>query len=282
MYDAKAVVINSNVFVGGGSTIKGEEHTVLKYNSRNNEWEILPLCPVSCFGLIGFRNLPVVVGGLIDGQMFSNKLYQYDENTWKEPSIPPMITARHSLTAIGYQDNIITCGGKIQRRATGDISDIVEVYTSTSNSWFLSYKLPFLAFSMTSTIIGNKLYLLGGYDDFISTNKCIYANIDSLVTSSCTGSSPWMKLPNITQLRSTAASMGGCLMAIGGQTKLGSAKVCMYFKRNWVALTELLKNDSCIVPAVAQLETGEILILGGANSKFEPQVSVYKCHISYS
>ena len=296
MYYAQAVVMErtegsrsvDTVYLGGGCT-KGQVHdnTVFTYNTALDKWGNLPPCPVTNFGLTKFSGKVVAVGGITSTKSTSNVVYSFDEDVkdWKI-MLPAMHTARHSLTAIGFASNLFACGGK---DASG-ISDSVEVFSRNMNQWYRSQPLPFPCYNMSSTVIHGYCYLLGGYDQFTFTDKVVYASLASLLDAATTpgGSKPkdkslWKNLHNIPSNCAAAASLGGCLLAVGGIRTFGSAKMCIYsqLKRSWVKLTDL-GHDAYLGPAVAELANGKLLIIGGATSNVEPKASVYKGKIVYN
>ena len=269
MYDAKAVVVDSRVYIGGGVTLRGEENRFLCYNSLNNEWKELARCPVSSYGLTLFQEHLIAVGGIAEEKL-SDVLYEY-ENEWKQADIPHLLTARHSLVAVSHDDFLITCGGK-----GAEVCNIVEVYSSNSKTWFPSCPLPHPAYNLSCTVINEQLFILGGFSKMSQmNNKVFYTDLKSLTSPSST----WAKIPNIPLSRCTAANLGGCLAAIGGQ-KSNKTKIHVYSElvKNWLPYNSVLKRrDSFIAPAVAELETGELLLFGGANSHFEPQETAFRC-----
>ena len=288
MYHAHAVVVGNAIYTGGGCT-KGSDDIVFKYEPQLDEWECLPSCPVTYFGLAKLEDRLVALGGITASKGISNAVYSFDVDaqTW-ENTIPSMPTARHSLTAISFQLNLIACGGK---DATG-ISNSVEVFQLEAGQWHHAHPLPFPCYHMSATVIHGFCYLLGGFDQYAFTDKVVYAALPSLLENSASHNSkskhapksPWHSLHSIRYSCATAANLGGCLLAIGGVRAIGSAKVCIYsqLRNAWVKLTNLLDRDAYLGPAVAELPKGELLIIGGAKSNLDPQTSVYKGHIYYS
>ena len=289
MYHAHAVVVESTgtVYVGGGSTTNKEhDDTIFKYQD-SKDWDQLPPCPVTSFGLAAFGNSIVTVGGRIPGvkEGVLNHVYTYDESNGKTPwkgTIPNMPTARHSLTVLSHDFNLYACGGKNARETL----DTVEIFKSVDKQWITTAPLPFPCHSMSCTVIHSSCYLLGGYDQYSFTNSVLYASLTSLIEV-VSGSQKehkdiWRKLPSVKDNCATAASFGGCLLAIGG---FGSSFVKIYsplnLRREWVKLTKLPEHV-LIRPAVADLPDGNLLVIGGAVAKtLKPQTSVTVGRIVY-
>lgn len=283
MYHAQALVIGSNVYTGGGCT-KDDSNTVFVYDIDVNSWKSLPSCPVRYFGLAKLDERLVALGGITQSSGISEKVYTFDQKSqqWNS-TLPSMLTARHSLTAIGFESNLFACGGK---DACG-VSDTVEVLKAGSSQWYKTYPLSFPCYHMSYTIIHGFCYMLGGFDQHAFTDKVIFISLTTLLDGTAVASKSrghqWHSLHNIRYTCAAAANVGGCLLAIGGGRTFGNAKVCIYcqLKKAWVKLTDLMNVHAYVGPAVAELPNGELLVIGGATSNFEPQTTVYKGSISY-
>ena len=286
MYQACAVAINTAVCVGGGCT-KGFDDIIFKYNLQLDCWNGLTPCPVTSFGLAQLDGELVAIGGIKSSSEISNAVYNFDEDTqkWKR-AFPALPTARHSLTAVSFQSNLIACGGK---DANG-VSDKVELFQLQSFQWTESCRLPIPCYHMSATIIRGSCYLLGGFDSYAFTDKVIYIPLASLLENSRPSSntdvrrkSAWFNLHSIRYCCAAAANIGGCLLAVGGVGAVGSPKVCIFsqLQNSWRKLTDLYNRNAYVSPAVAELSNGEILIIGGAKSNYEPQTSVYRGMIHY-
>ena len=65
MYNARSVVIEDVVYVGGGYTAEedGLNNVVVKYITKDNAWVVLPPRTVTQFGLAAINGKPVTIGG---------------------------------------------------------------------------------------------------------------------------------------------------------------------------------------------------------------------------
>ena len=283
MYHAHTVVMKDLVYTGGGCSREQDANTVFRYDLTLETWDHLPPCPVSSFGLAKYFDKVLAIGGITSAKGISNAVYDFDEQSQKwESTIPPMLTARHSLTAVSYLNSLIACGGN---DANG-VSNAVEVFKPGTSQWYKSSPLPFPCYHMSSTIIHGSCYMLGGFDQHAFTDKVLCAQIADLLeppalatTSNPKNKSHWYHFRTVRYTCTAAANLGGCLLSIGGR----AAKVYMYsqMKNTWSKLTDLPKDGAYLGPAVAELPTGELLLIGGATSKLEPQSTVYKGIISY-
>lgn len=284
MYNSHAIVVENKVYVGGGCTKDREkDDTIFVYNVTDNFWSPLPPCPVTFFGLALIYDQIATVGGRTTNRGITNLVYAYDDDSkpeWK-PLVPPMPTARHSLTVVSHSSNVFACGG---RDAEG-ISKAVEVFIASDGQWFVTYPLPYPFYQMSSTIIHGTCYLLGGYDQFAFTDKVVYASLSVLVEGATNRreQSAWKSLPSIRYNCATAANLGGCLLAIGGSRMLGGSRIDIFsqVKKAWLRLTDLTGRDAYFAPIIAELPSGRLLIIGGATSNLQPRTSMYLAKIVY-
>ena len=281
MYHAQALVIGNTVYTGGGCTDDQNCNIVFGYDIELDSWKSLPPCPVRYFGLAELEERLVALGGITHSSGISDIVYTFDQRSqqWNS-TLPNMLTARHSLTAIGFGSNLFACGGKDAWR----VSDTVEVLKAGSSQWCKTHPLPFPCCHMSYAIIHGVCYMLGGFDRHAFTDKVVYVSLTTLLDGVEKSGSicQWNKLHNIRYTCAAAANVGGCLLAIGGGRTFGNAKVCIYcqLRKAWVKLTDLMNVHAYVGPAVAELPNGELLVIGGATSSFEPQTTVYKGSIS--
>ncbi len=285
MYNAHAIVVETKVYVGGGCTKeKKNDSTIFIYDVTNNFWSPLPPCPVTFFGLALIDHQIATVGGrIVATKGITNLVYTYSDDSKPEwqPIVPPMPTARHSLTVVSHASNVFACGG----RDGEGISKAVEVFITHEGKWSSTHPLPYPFYQMSSTVIHGTCYLLGGYDQFAFTDKVVYASLSSLLEGA-TGShehSAWKSLAPIRYNCASAANCGGCLLAVGGSRMFGGSRINVYsqVQKKWVSLMDLAGRDACFAPIVAELPTGKLLVIGGATSNLEPRGSVYLAKIVY-
>ena len=87
---------------------------------------------------------------------------------WTHP-YPPMTTPRRSPAVATYGDRLVVAGGY-----GGDVGTLatVEVLNTTSHQWLSASPLPMRRGYMTSAIVNQELFLLGGGTDHGST-RCV-------------------------------------------------------------------------------------------------------------
>jgi hypothetical protein len=267
-YYPEAIVLNEKVYVGAGISSSFGSDAVIVYNIPNDEWSLLPEYECYWFGMTSLDNNLVVVGGVIQGsQHRTNQLGTWNEelNCWMH-TLPAMPTARSGPTVVTYKNRwILVAGGFDIDNAHHSTVEILDTLTSY---WYRASPLPDRQYKMSSSIIGNMWYLLGGYSSAQST-QCICVCIDALIYDAVfqtPSSQPWQAMPNTPVLKSTALGLNGALLAIGGEY---CSHIHLYKPscNRWVKVGELTSvrtECACIV-----LPNGELFIAGGASSCLE-------------
>ena len=188
----QSIVIGGAVFVAASNS-----QDVLRYESRSDQWSVLPSCPVLGFGLGQLSGKLVTVGGW-DGIGGVNRVYTYVQETQQwEKSIPPMPTPHWWPTVITYNSSIAVCGGVGGER-------VVEVFNSEAAQWRTAAPLPVACECMQLTIINDTCYLGGG--GLRSSRSIMCASLPSLFQSSspheqqtsAQQQSVWTVLPDMT------------------------------------------------------------------------------------
>ncbi len=279
MRSAQAVLVGGKVYVGGSDTYTlDNDHLLFEYDRRRDGWATLPSCPVRWFGLGQFKGHIITVGGRARGRDTASKLYRYKEDslTWEE-YLHPKPTASMFLSVITTQSAIIACGGRYSRR---QLCKTVEVYTDETDQWHTADPLPIHCYLMTSVIINDTCYLLGGYDQSLDPTKtALCTSISSLVEKAksphrwfaAVFKSAWKTLKDTQLCLSTAASMSGCLLAVGGRDDLpqDSPAVHMFQPQtnSWVRVTSGDLPVAVRAATAIQLPDNELLICGGYSGR---------------
>ena len=273
--------------------IRDNDQRVRKYNITEDTWITLPVTPAKYFS-IGYLYWKVLlVGGLLPPANVTGDIHEFDEASqqWiKSTTIPPMPTARHSSTAVSWTSPpaLIVCGG------SGDQNKpmtVVEVYHGRTSQWHTVSPLPVPRQLMTHTIINNVLFLVGGYsgsggDTYTKTvmSVSIPQLLESCIQPSSASLIQWRSnsIPDVPYFFSSAATLGGCLLVVGGNTsssflegtKVSSIHAYCPSSSSWVVIGELPRPlRSCII---ATLPTGELLVMGGRNQHNIPNNTVYR------
>ena len=289
---SQAIVVGKEVYVGFVAVN-------IKYNITEDSWSTLPEAPV-VRSRIGSLSQKII---LVGGQLQSNKrvtgdIHEFDEATqqWvRSTSIPPMPTARQSATAVSWTSPsaLIVCGGSNEE---DEPMTVVEVYHSRTSQWHTVSPLPFPRDCMSHTVIHSVLYLVGGYEGKTkgSRKKTVMSTsipqlLESCLQPSRTPPVQWQSgsIPDVPYFYSTAASLGGCLLVVGGysilkfghyRSPVSSVHAYCPSSSSWVCVGELPRPLG--VGTTVSLPTGELLIVGGWLSQSKLITSAYKCCLS--
>ena len=178
-YYPEAIVLGEKVYVGAGISTTSLNEVVMVYNIANDHWSLLPEYFYYWFGMTSVDDKLVLVGGVVVGsQNRTNHLFTWNEelNCWTH-TLPSMPTARSGPTVATYKNRwIMVAGGFDLHNA---YHSTVEILDTVTDYWYRATPLPDRQYKMSSVIIGNMWYLLGGYISIQST-QCFCVCIDDL------------------------------------------------------------------------------------------------------
>ena len=271
----QVIVFKEKVYIGGGVASSDREmQTVMVYDPQQDSFDTLP--PYTCvwFSMAIVNNQLVLVGGR-DAQTLkvTNKLAVWNEESkkWTHP-LPPMTTAC-SLPSVTSHNNrwLVVMAG------AGDVTDLsrVEILDTTeSGQWYHAAPLPQTCNQVSTVTIGNLMcYLLGGFSERVPSKKVFCVNLDDLISQALSQPagasapptpSPWMTLTDTPETCSTAFSLNGSLLSVGGS---GGSQAIYHYQpssKNWIKAGELPAGRSHCACTV--LPSGELLVTGGSYS----------------
>ncbi len=262
----QSVVIGDTVYVGGGWTdIDRDRCTVMQL--EQDQWTILPEYTARCFAMTSLANRLVLVGGHDPRyNQPTNQLAVFNSGRWTHP-YPPMSIARYCSTAVSFNNNIIVAGGWI---VAGRISS-VEVLDVASRRWYIAQSLPNARNDMKSTLIGNTLYLMGGWDHTGATKTVYHVDLNELIAKALSNLDThtlWQTLQEVPLEYSAPLSIGRSLLAVGGRVNdrrnpVSSSSIFLYQPdtRRWVKVGDLLTARYRCTCSV--LPSGEVIVAGG-------------------
>ena len=130
------------------------------------------------------NNQLTTVGGYLLGDGHFNKLFTLKENgstgTWRE-EFPPMPTKCRWTTALCTKTVLIVAGGA----QTRDVLKTVEVMNIATREWYTAADLPEGLFSVSATLCGDRIYMLGGKTEFYDLSRSVYTCSLSDLIQSC-------------------------------------------------------------------------------------------------
>ena len=228
-------------------------NSVHQYECSTEKWEELPSCPYQNSGLvIADRELTA-----LGGHPYTNKLYTLRQRKWVE-KYPPMNAARSHTAVVSTSDGeyLIVLGGCV---AVG-WSAAVELFQVKSRRWCKLTHLPQPLSFPSATICGDQLNVIGDDTNGYSCSLAALPSSDQPITSPLTLS--WKPLPPLPVQYSTAATLCGQLVLIGGR-RGGSSSVNSIHQLvggQWVEIGSISERSSCLV---ASLSPDKIIIVGG-------------------
>ena len=215
--------------MNGGSAVTDQmmtycmshSNSLHRYTMTEDKWEELPQCPYSNSGLVVIDSVLTAVGGW-DGYSRTNKLFTLRQSQWVE-EYPPMNTARSSPSVVSTSDgghmNVIAIGG-----FGGRWIDAVELFHTGRRSWSQLTSLPRSPICPLATICGNQLHVIGDDGDGYSCSlQALLPSNQPIGSQSRTPT--WTPLPRLPVTYSTAATLCGQLVIIGGRARRDGATV---------------------------------------------------------
>ena len=238
--------------------------SVYRYEWRREKWEELPSCPYHDSGLVIIDGKLTAVGGW-DGSRYTNKLLTLQQKKWVE-EYPPMNTARSSPAVVSTSDGeyLIVIGGR--GGGGGGWTATVELFQVKSRRWYKRTHLPQPLYYPSATICGDQLNVIGHDADGYPCSLQAVPSSDQPIRSPLTLS--WKPLPPLPVILSTAATLSGQLVVIGGEKRYGWFGLLSSFKSihqlvdgQWVEIGSMTTDRSrCLVVSPSP---DKIIIVGG-------------------
>ena len=190
-----------------------DSNTVYSYHWSTENWEQLPPCPYRDSALVIVNGSLTTVGGW-DGPRYTNKLFTFRQRQWVE-EYPPMNTARSSPAVVSTTDGdyIIVIGGY---RDGDRWTTTVELFYVSTRRWYELTDLPQPLTVPSATICGHQLHLIGGDNGYSCSLQALLSSYQPITSQSIRHLISWTSLPCLTVTYSTAATLCGQLVIIGG------------------------------------------------------------------
>ena len=257
--DANLVYCNS-----WGST------AVHTYDSQNDMWGRVTDCSYTHSCLVIVQGVLTTVGGYFG--RFTNALLSL---TWEGWSVllPPMITKREDVAAVYNDCSLVVAGGYDGRNRLAT----VEVLDTNTRQWSTSSSLLHPYTEATLGICGNRLYMLGGYDQNGPTHSVLTCSIPELLQSCQTQSlagklrtltlgkkQVWQHATDAPHYFSTCSVFCDRLVAVGGLTEGSNdtTTISDYDERTdtWESMAEMPTAQRWALVATV---SGKMIVIGG-------------------
>ena len=233
-----------------------DSSSLYQYEYSTEEWSDLPPCPYGDSGLAIIDSELTTVGGWDGRSHHTNNLFTPRQGIWVE-KYPPMNTARDSPAVVSTSDGhyLIVIGGD-----DGHWTATVELFQVKNRRWHKLTDLPEPLPIPSATICGDQLNVVGSDDNGYSCSLQSLPSSERPITSPLTLS--WKPLPHLPVTESTAATLCGQLVIIGGwQDRSPVNSIHQLVDGEWVRIGSMA-NDRyyCLV---ASLSPDRIIIVGG-------------------
>ena len=261
------VVLERSVYVGGGWTGGDDQYYIQVFNMKTQNWSRLPRYRYVWFAMTVINHHLTLVGGRGVGGVVgeaTNQLAVYEPSSqqWTYP-YNPMPTRRHSPAVLMYDIWLLVAGG--YGASYTDLAT-VELFNTSTNQWLAASSLPTPCSLLTSAIVDNYGYLVKNSKEVFRVSL---PDIVSQTVNQSTSKSPalWCRLPDTPLLYSTAISLRGYLLAVGGShDNYTRTDIHLYQPESeqWTKVGDLPNARyycSCVV-----LPSGELLVAGGRES----------------
>ena len=243
----------------------GGYKSAYSYQWSTEKWEELPPCPKSNSGLVTINGQLTAVGGEDESFHRTNKLFTFQQRQWIE-EYPPMNAARSETSVVSLSDGeyIIVIGGCVGSGGGGGWIATVELFQVSSRRWHQLTDLPQPLPRPSATICGNQLHVIGYRGNGYSCSLQALLSSDRPITSqSIPHLISWTSLPPLPVLYSTAATLSGQLVIVGGLPPVET--IHQLFNGQWVEIGSMSCGRCGCLVVSRSLE--KMMIVGGSDGK---------------
>ena len=235
--------------------------SVYRYEWRTEKWDKLPQCLHYHSTLVIIDGALTAVGGHDKGFFFdapTNKLMTLRRGQWVE-ELPPMKTAcvNSAVVSISGGEWVLVIGG------VGDRRSAVSALQVGNRVWYELTDLPKPLVGLSATICGNHIHVVG--DDcygFSCSLQDLPSSDQPTMSQSKSSTVSWSPLPPLPVTRSTAATLCGQLVIIGGtQGRTDVNSIHQLIDGQWVEIGSLFGGRRwCLVVSPSP---DRMMIVGG-------------------
>ena len=230
--------------------------SLYQYEYSTEKWTNLPPCPYRDSGLAIIDSELTTVGGQDGRSHTTNKLFTLRQRKWVQ-KYPPMDTAHYRVAVVSTSDGdyLIVIGGYDNNHWTATF----ELFQVKNRRWHKLTDLPQPLPDPSATICRDQLNVIASDGHGYSCSLQALPSSDRPNTSPLI--LPWKPLPCLPMTESTAATLSGQLVVIGGW-KVNS--VHQLVEGVWVRIGSMA-SDRCFC-LVASPSPDRIIIVGGAGA----------------
>ena len=203
------------------------------------------------------------------GSHYSNELVTLRQTQWLE-ELPPMKTARSQAAVVNGKYVLVIGGGN------HDWTTAVELFQVRSRRWSEVTNLPQPLIRPSATICGNHVHVIGGgHKSFSCSLQDLPSTDQPIMSQSKYRTISWSPLPPLPVIQSTAATLCGQLVIIGGERGESSVNsIHQLVDEQWVEIG--LMSSGRRLCLVVSPSPDKMIIVGGWR-RFGETDSVEEC-----
>ena len=270
MYSGSVAADSNMAYFNGHSST-----TVYSYNLDTREWRRLPDTPYTHSTLVVVHHLLTMVGGQISGAATDSllSLMGVRDKKWL-PNLPAMPTKRYFTAVVSNGRSLIVAGGREQNRHS---LATVEVLDTDTWQWSIASSLTHPFSDATISICGEKLYMLGGFDQSGQITNCVLSCSVPELLQSCqpqplTGkqqtapankSTIWRHEADAPHYLSSCATLSGQLVVVGGHKGGKDTSAIIGYNEitdSWEAMGDM---PTARCRALVAIFNGKMMVVGG-------------------
>ena len=241
-------------------------HSVFSYEWNTDNWKRLPYSLYKDSALVIINGELTTVGGRSKDDDGTNQLLTLRQRQWVE-EYPPMNTARSDATAVSTSDSgyIIVIGD----------DSAGELFHVKTRQW---YELPdyYLRYP-SATICGNQVHVIGEDDGYSCSLQVLPSSDEPITPQSIPDIVSWTSLPPPPVEYSTAATLCGQLVIIGGiRDESPVNSIHQLVDGQWVEIGSMtVRRRFCLAVSPSP---DRVIIVGGDD---EERSSVEECVVEF-
>ena len=237
-------------------------NSIYGFELSTGKWEKLP-CPYRNCALVIIDGALTAVGGG-NSTHITNKLFTLQQKQWVE-EYPPMNTA-HSYPAVvstPNSDYIMVIGG--HSSTDSDWTATVELFQVKSRKWFQLTDLPKPLHLPSATMCGNQVHVIGdGANGYTCSLKTLLSSAEPITWQVIPHLISWTSLPRLPVTFSTAATLNGELIVIGGKGPGLVNSIHQLVDKQWMKIGSM--SDARYWCLAVSLSSEKMMIVGGGGA----------------
>ena len=255
-----------------------DSYSVYSYEWSTEQWKELPSCPYRDSALVIINGGLTTVGGVKSGSDYTKKLFTLQQKHWVR-KYPPMKNARSSPAAVSASDGdyIIVIGGR-----HNVIAASVELYQVKLRKWYELTNLPQPLNFPSATICGDELHVIGLSSGYSCSLQTLPFSDEPIAPRSLRHLISWTSLPQLPVTHSTASTLSGQPIIIGGkQDLLQVNSIHQLVEGKWVNISSMTsRREFCLS---VNLSPDRVMIVGGVGAENSvEEISVQFLFLLYS